>query len=76
MLLVTRQVLEVGLVGIFEIIRVTPELEELILKDPASTDVWKLAKSQGSKSLFEDGMEKVFNGMTTLDELRRVAKTN
>ncbi len=31
------------------------------------------AKAQGMKTLFEDGMMKVMKGITTLDELRRVA---
>jgi type IV pilus assembly protein PilB len=63
-----------GRVGIFEIIRVTPEMEEVILKNPASKEVWQLAKSQGGRSLYEDGLQKVFNGVTTFEELNRVVK--
>ncbi len=62
-----------GRTGIFEIIRITPEMRELILTNPSSGQVWKLAKKQGSKSLFDDGIEKVKNGVTTIDELLRVA---
>ncbi len=59
--------------ALFEIIQMTPELKELILKNPSSQSVWDLARNQGTKSIFEDGVEKVKNGVTTLEELLRVA---
>ncbi len=62
-----------GRAAIFEFIRMTPELQDLILKNPSTKEIWKLAKNQGSQSLFEDGVEKVKNGTTTLEELVRVA---
>lgn len=62
-----------GRTAIFEIIRNTPELQDLILKNPSAKQVWTLAKSQGSIPLFEDGIEKVKNGITDLAELIRVA---
>lgn len=63
-----------GRVAIFESIRATPEMRELILKSPSTGEIWRLARSQGSMSLFEDGMEKVKNGISTLEELLRVAE--
>jgi type IV pilus assembly protein PilB len=63
-----------GQMGIFECISVTPELQELILKNPSSQEIWALASTQGSRHLFEDGFEKVVNGITTLEELARVAE--
>ncbi|MFZ2834756.1 MAG: GspE/PulE family protein [Candidatus Moraniibacteriota bacterium] len=62
-----------GRIAIFEFIQVTQEMQDLVLKHPSSNEIWKLAKKQGSKTLFEDGMENVKNGTTTLEELRRVA---
>lgn len=59
--------------AIFEFIRSTPELQELIVKNPSTPEIWKLARSQGSRALFEDGIEKVRSGITTLEELLRVA---
>jgi type II secretory ATPase GspE/PulE/Tfp pilus assembly ATPase PilB-like protein len=61
-------------VAIFELINVTNELEDLILRRPASTEIWNLAVSQGAHSLFADGLEKVKNGITTLEEVLRVAE--
>ena len=63
-----------GRTAIFEFIEVTPSLKELITKKPSSQDIWKQARSEGAKSLFEDGIMKVKNGVTTLDELLRVAE--
>ncbi|MFZ4631714.1 MAG: GspE/PulE family protein [Patescibacteria group bacterium] len=62
-----------GRIGIFEFISINPELQELILKNPSSQQIWEVAKRNGAISLFEDGLEKVKNGLTTLDELLRVA---
>jgi len=62
-----------GRVGIYEFISVTPEMQDLILTNPSSKVIWKLAEKQGSKPLFDDGIEKVRNGVTTLEELTRVA---
>jgi type II secretory ATPase GspE/PulE/Tfp pilus assembly ATPase PilB-like protein len=44
-------------------------MKQLIQKSPSSQEVWKLAQSQGSDTLFEDGILKVKNGITTLDEV-------
>ncbi|MEX0917616.1 MAG: GspE/PulE family protein [Candidatus Paceibacterota bacterium] len=63
-----------GRTAIFELIRVTKEMQELILKNPSSTEVWHLAHTQGARSMFESGIEKVKSGMTTLEELERVAE--
>lgn len=62
-----------GRVAIFEIIQVTREMKDLILKNPSTKQIWDLAQSQGSHSLFSDGLEKVKSGLTTIEELIRVA---
>lgn len=62
-----------GRTAIFEAIEVTDKMEELILTRPSSGDIWALAREQGTTSLFEDGIEKVKNGVTTIEELLRVA---
>jgi len=48
-------------------------MKDLILKNPSTREIWKLAKTQGAKSLFEDGIDKVKTGITTMEELLRVA---
>jgi type IV pilus assembly protein PilB len=61
-----------GRSAIFEIIQITPEIQELILENPSSQSVWKLASKQGARSLFDNGMEKVKAGLTSMDEVLRV----
>lgn len=62
-----------GRTSIFEIIKITPDLQDLIVKRPSAQDIWKLAAKEGSKSVFQDGLNKVKYGVTTLEELIRVA---
>ena len=59
--------------GIFEFIEVTPKIQETILKEPSSDKIEAAARSEGAKSFFEDGLEKVYEGITTFEELLRVA---
>jgi type II secretory ATPase GspE/PulE/Tfp pilus assembly ATPase PilB-like protein len=63
-----------GRTAIFEFIQVTQAMQDLISKKPSSQDIWRQARNDGSQSLFEDGVLKVKNGITTLDELLRVAE--
>lgn len=63
-----------GRIALFEIIRMTPEMQDLILKSPSAREIEQLASIQGAQSLFEDGVEKVKSGLTTYEELMRVAQ--
>jgi type IV pilus assembly protein PilB len=60
--------------GVYQLIEMSEELRELVLHKPTSDDIAKIARKQGSLSLFEDGIEKVKLGTTTLDEVMRVAQ--
>jgi type II secretory ATPase GspE/PulE/Tfp pilus assembly ATPase PilB-like protein len=62
-----------GRVGIYELLVVTPEIEELIIKRASSTDINQLARRQGMQMMFEDGFQKVMAGLTTIEELKRTA---
>lgn len=62
-----------GRIGIYELLLITPEIEDLIVKRASSAEIQKLARSKGMRSLFEDGFDKVNAGATTLEELIRVA---
>jgi type IV pilus assembly protein PilB len=61
-----------GRIGVFEFIKSSSELQDLMSKNPSTKDVEELVKKQGFKSMFEDGLEKVKSGITTLDEVVRV----
>ncbi|MCK5461079.1 Flp pilus assembly complex ATPase component TadA [Candidatus Gracilibacteria bacterium] len=62
-----------GRKALFEFLEITPEMRDLILENPSTKQIWNLAKLQGARSLFEDGMDKVHNGITTIEEVLRVA---
>jgi len=64
-----------GRSAIYEIITVTPNMKKLLMKNPSSEEIWEVARSEGVKSLFEDGLDKVKAGRTTLEELMRVAES-
>lgn len=62
-----------GRIGIYELLNITPAVEDLIIKHSSSTDLSIQARKEGMHTMFEDGFEKVLSGMTTIEELRRVA---
>jgi len=62
-----------GRIALFEFLEVSREMQELILHRPSTQEIWDLAVKQGAISMFEDGVDKAKNGITTLDEVMRVA---
>ena len=62
-----------GRVGIFEIFLVDPEMEQLILKSPAISEVAKLATQKGMLTMLQDGYLRVLGGETAVAEVKRVA---
>ncbi len=61
-----------GRLGIYELVDVTPELQELVLERATGERMRALAASQGSRTLREDGLMKARDGLTTVDEVVRV----
>jgi len=62
-----------GRVGVYELLEVSPEIEEMITNRRTSGEINVLARQQGMLTLFEDGLEKVLAGLSTVEELLRVA---
>lgn len=63
----------VGRMGIYELLIITPTIEDLIIHRATSTDIINAGMKDGLKLLFDDGFEKVKSGSTTIEELMRVA---
>ena len=61
-----------GRVGVYEVFTVTKEMEHLILTAPAVSDVRDLAVKQGMVTMVQDGYLKLVEGITSLEEIRRV----
>jgi type II secretory ATPase GspE/PulE/Tfp pilus assembly ATPase PilB-like protein len=62
----------IGRVGIFEAVRMDPQVEEVVIRDPREHMVATAAKPQGIPTMAGDGVEKVLSGITSLAELERV----
>lgn len=60
-----------GRTGIYEVLSMNDELEELTLKRSPDRDIAALASKQGMLTMYQDGIIKVVNGITTLDEVLR-----
>ena len=63
-----------GRSGVFEIIKMTDRLEEIITKNPSEQEIFKEGRSQGMILMEEDGVIKALKGVTSLDELMRVTE--
>jgi type II secretory ATPase GspE/PulE/Tfp pilus assembly ATPase PilB-like protein len=61
--------------GIHELIEGTPEIKMLIKKQATSQDLAKQAIKDGMTTLKQDGIHKVFSGITDMYEVRRVCVT-
>src|SRR5213594_1682985 len=61
-----------GRVAIYEVMPVSQEIRDLILKNAPVTDIRAMAQAQGMKTLRQAGLLKVLEGTTTVEEVLRV----
>jgi type II secretory ATPase GspE/PulE/Tfp pilus assembly ATPase PilB-like protein len=61
-----------GRLGIFEIIMMSEKLNEVINQNPSEVEIENASREQGLPNMIQDGLIKVLNGTTTLEELSRV----
>lgn len=62
-----------GRAGLYEVMEVTEEIQQLIIKHATSHEVQKVAMAQGMITMRQDGYLKALTGITTLEEVNRVA---
>ncbi len=60
--------------GIYELMTMTPQVREAAFKGESTQNVRKLARKQGMRTLFEDGIVKAIRGITTIDEVLRITQ--
>lgn len=60
-----------GRTGVFEILRVSEQIADMITQKQSSGLIKKAATAEGMKTLHERGLEKVIAGISTLAEVRR-----
>jgi type IV pilus assembly protein PilB len=61
-----------GRIWIFEAILLDKAVEEAVIRDPREANILAAAKPQGIPTMQQDGVLKVLQGVTSLDELARV----
>ena len=64
-----------GRVGIYEVLKVSPAIKELILKNGTSQNIDEQARKEGMMTMIEDGIFKAAQGLTTIEEVLRVVSS-
>jgi type IV pilus assembly protein PilB len=63
-----------GRLGIYELMILTNTVREMAFKGESTMAIRKVARKQGMRTLFEDGVIKAIKGITTLDEVLRITQ--
>ena len=63
-----------GRVGILEVVRITEDMESMIMNEASSIELARQARNEGFNSLRQSALEKVIQGVTSLEEANRVTK--
>ncbi len=61
-----------GRVALYEVMPMSQELRDLVLRSAPTAEIRKMAQEQGMKTLRQAGLQKVIDGMTTVEEVLRV----
>ncbi|QID18790.1 Flp pilus assembly complex ATPase component [Nitrogeniibacter mangrovi] len=61
-----------GRTAIMELMRMDSDMDELIARRAGQRDIRNAARAKGFRSLAEDGVRRVLDGVTSIDELARV----
>lgn len=62
-----------GRAGLYETISVDEDIQKLIVAHATSGDIMRVAKMKGAVTMRQDGMLKALTGVTTIEEVNRVA---
>lgn len=62
-----------GRAGLYETIIVDEDIQKMIISHSTANEIMRLAKTKGTVTMRQDGMLKVLSGITSLEEVNRVA---
>ncbi len=65
-----------GRIGIFEAIRTDEAIEKIMPENPSEREIKKVARTQGILSMRQDGVVKILNGITSIEEVQSVVDLN
>jgi type IV pilus assembly protein PilB len=63
-----------GRMAVFELMMMTAKVREMTFQQASTVEIRKVAKSEGMATLYMDGLRKVCAGLTTIEEVMRVAR--
>ena len=63
-----------GRIGIYELLLMRTRIREMAFQGASTQEIRKAAIGQGMHTLYQDGIAKAMKGITTIDEVFRVAK--
>ncbi len=63
-----------GRTAIAEMLPITDEVRRVVLREPDAQAIRRVALAEGMRTMFDDGLAKVLEGRTTLDEVLRVTR--
>ena len=63
-----------GRIGIYEVMKITEEIGKMVLERKSATDIEKVALKDGMLLMKQDGYLKALEGITTIEEVLRVAE--
>ncbi len=61
-----------GRVGIYEVVKITPEIPKIIMEDGNSIQIAEVCQRQGFSTVYQSALLKVKDGVTSLEEIDRV----
>ncbi|AWN74295.1 type IV-A pilus assembly ATPase PilB [Legionella anisa] len=61
-----------GRIGLFEVLPMTKKLGQIIMSGGNSLDILRIAQEEGMITIYQSGLEKVKQGITTIEEVNRV----
>lgn len=62
-----------GRIAIYEVLKITPTLNKMILQELSAKDIESQAKKEGLITMKQDGYLKALDGLTTIEEVLRIA---
>ena len=64
-----------GRLGIYELLEMDDDVRDLVTSSPSLMDLRRACRQRGMRDLAIDGIQKIANGLTTVDEIIRVTET-
>ena len=64
-----------GRVGLFELFKLDDDLRDVVSRNPSLGEIRRASRAAGMRTLIQDGISKVADGQTTIEEIMRITET-